>query len=185
VVDRDIVLGSTLVSTAMRVPVHDKGNGETGNRLLETTGAGGGINLEWFALDRLANGRVVQQHNLFGRAQACERGFELERFVTSLVHELLYRVSAPRAESGSAESACEAFDARDPDAIHLARFAIEHGEPGVTEDVGDLFLATRFEVVVAEDSHAGDSQHRQLAREHSRFLRLPRIREITGEQDHI
>ena len=100
------------------------------------------------------------------------------------MHELLDDRLAPRAERAPAEAAAEPLDAGDADAVHLARVAVEDQRPRVDENLPDLVLLARLDVVIAE--HRGDRDaKRQLAREHARFLGQPVVGQIAGEQQHL
>ena len=75
---------------------------------------------------------------------------------TRLVHELLDDLFAPRAERAAAEAAGESLDAGEADAEDLRAVAVERDDARVEEDLSQLVLLARFEVVVAEDGDGGN-----------------------------
>ena len=93
---------------------------------------------------------MQQGHALVG-PQAGQRRFELQRFVHRFLYEMFDDLLAPRAECAAAEAARKPFDAREADAVHFGRFAVEDRHARVGEDLGDLVLLPRLVVVVAED----------------------------------
>ena len=69
------------------------------------------------------------------RAQPRQRRLELQRLVDRLLDEVLDRLFAPRAERAAAEAAGKALDAGEADAVDFGRFAVEHRDAGVDEDL--------------------------------------------------
>ena len=98
---------------------------------------------------------------MFARAQPRERRLELQRFVHRFAHELLDDRLAPRPERALAEAAAESLDARDPDAAHLARVPVEHGQAAVGENLTHLVGFTRLDIVVAQHGSGGNPQRRR------------------------
>ena len=110
----------------VRVAVKHRGHVEARQRILEAARAEKGKDLRRLAFDRVANRRVVHEHDALRDAQPRERGLELERFLHRLVDEVLDDLLAPRAQRAAAEPAAEAADAGEPDAAELPRVAVEH-----------------------------------------------------------
>src|SRR5437879_3577918 len=88
-------------------------------RILETARAEEREDLQRLALDRVANRRIVHEHDPLRRFQSRERGLELERFLDRLVHEVLDDLLTPRPERAAAEAAAESAHAGEP---HVAEF---------------------------------------------------------------
>jgi len=111
----------------------------------------------------------VQERHEVGRAQPRQRGFELQRLVDGLAHELLDDRLAPRAERALAEAAAETFHAGDADAAQLARVAVEHRKAGVGENPTHLIGLPRLDVVVAEHGRGRNPQCSDFLREDARL----------------
>ena len=79
----------------------------------------------------------------------------------------------------------EPFHAGDADAAHFGRFAVEHRDAGVGEDVSHFILMTGFVVVVAEHGDRRHVERGDLAREDPRFVGQTGIGEVAGEQQHV
>ena len=170
----------------MRVAVEHGAHRVAVQRVLESAGAEERIDLRRLAGDRAEDGRIVQHRHTVLRAQARERGFELERLVDRLVHEVLDAVLAPRRERARSEAAREALHAREADARHFLRVAVEQDHPDVDENLLHLVRITRFEVVVAEHGHHRDP-HRLLerGRDDARLFRQPVVGDVAAENEHV
>jgi hypothetical protein len=101
----------------MRVTMKHGGHAIPVDRFLESARPEVRKDLHRFAFDGTADWRVVQHRDARLRAQASERGFELQRLVDSLLDEQLDRLFAPGSERAATEPAGESLDARESDAL--------------------------------------------------------------------
>ena len=99
--------------------------------------------------------------------------------------ELLDDRLTPRRKRVLAKTAPKAGDARDANALHLGRVAVEHGHTRLGEDMGDLRLLARFAIVVAENRHDRDPNCAQFAREDLGLFRQTVVGQIAREEQHI
>src|SRR5437667_9924101 len=136
----------------MRVTVEDGADTVAIDRLLQASGSKEGDDLRRLALDSGLDRRVVQDGDSLRRSQPGQRGLELERFFDGLMHESLDDVLSPGAQRSSPEAATESFHAPESDAVDLDRIAIQHGHTGIGQDLGDLVLFARFEVMVSKNA---------------------------------
>ena len=185
IVDGDVGVGPALGLTAVRVAVHDEGHRIPIERFLQTARSDERIDLERLALDRRLNRRVVQQRNPLRRAKARQRGFELQRLVDGLVHELLDDRLSPRSERTRPEPATETLDAGDADALQLAGVTVENGQAGIGQNPAHLILLARLEIVIAEHGDGGNPERRQLAGQHRRLFRQAVVGEVAGDQQDV
>lgn len=117
--------------------------------------------------------------------QPRQRRFELQRFVDRFANELLDDRFAPRPKRALAEAAAESLDACDANPVRLVRIAIKHDEPGVGHDLPHLVTLARFDVVVTENSDRRHTDRRQLARQHTRFVRESIIGQVAGNEQDV
>ncbi len=157
----------------------------TADWFLEAAGSEERIDFERFAFDRFLDRRVMQQRdNLIG-PQPSERGFELQRFVDRLAHELFDDRFTPGTEGAFAEAAAESLDPGDANPLQLARIAVEHDESGIDENLPHLVRLSRFEIVVAEHRCHRYADRAELACEHARLVWQSVIRQIARDQQHV
>jgi signal transduction histidine kinase len=169
----------------MRVAVDHESHRVAADWLLESARSQKWIYLERLALDGALNRRVVQQRHEVRRPEPRKRRLELQRLVHRLAHKLLDDRFAPRSKRSLTEPAAKAFRTRDADALQLAGVAVEHGDTRVRENLPDLPVFPRFDVVVAEDRGHWNPQRAQLARENLRFVRQAVVGEVASHQQHV
>jgi hypothetical protein len=128
----------------------------------------------------------VQHRDARLRAQASERGFELQRLVDSLLHEQLDRLFAPGSERAATKPAGESLDARKSDALDFGGLAVENRHACIDEDLTDLVLLSAFVVVVPEHGNDWNLHRRaELASENARFVRQPVIGKVATQHQNI
>src|SRR5579872_2231414 len=140
----------------MGVTVEDGGDGQAQQRIFEAAGAQERENLRRLALYRGLDGGVVQQGDTMRRAQANQRGLQLERLVYGLVDEALDRLLAPGGERIAPEAAAEAAHAHETHAMHLTGVAVEESDTGIAEDVTHFAGLAGLEIVVAQHGDGGN-----------------------------
>jgi hypothetical protein len=91
-------------------------------------------------------------------------------------------IASPHA---AAESAAEAFHARDADAVKFTRIAVEDRHAGGTQHLAHLRRLARLEIVIAEDRRHRNAQRGQFLRQHSRFLRQAVVGQVARNHDHV
>src|SRR5262245_2756213 len=97
----------------MCVPVEHCGDRVPHQRFFETAATEKRKDLWRFSFHGLLDWRVVQDCNQVIVTQSRQRRFELQRLGDRFVNELLDDVFAPWAKRAAAETAGEAFDARE------------------------------------------------------------------------
>src|SRR5207247_4364554 len=112
--------------------------------------------LQWLALHRAANRRVMQEHDATIGGESRQRRLELERLLHRLVHEILHDLFSPRPERAPAEATAEPAHAREADVSEFPSVAVEYLDSDVAQDANDLALFARLEVVIPEHTHDRD-----------------------------
>ena len=73
-----------------------------------------------------------------------------------------------------------------PTPSHLARIAVEHAHAVVDEDLMNLVLGTRFEVVIAENGNDGNAHGGgKVLGQRSRLVRRSVVGQVPGQQKHV
>ena len=186
VVDRDAGGRAPFGAAAMRVAMEHRVDAISVDGLLEPARAEIRKDFRRLAFDGGANRRVVQHGDAACRAQARQRGLELQRLVDRFLDEALDRPLAPGPERAAAEAAAEPFDAREPDAVDLGGFAVEDRHAGIGQNLADLVLVAAFIVVVAEHGDDGNvDRRRQLAGEDARLFRKSVVGKIPAQDQDV
>jgi hypothetical protein len=165
--------------------VEGRGHLVPDERLLVAAAAEEREDLERLALDGVAHRRVVEHRDLLRRAEAGERGLELERLVERLLDERLDHGLAPRAERAAPEAAAEALHAGEADAVHHVRVAVEHRHADVAQGVGHHLGRAALVVVVAEHRDGREAQRAELLHQHARLLGGAVVGEVAAEEEHV
>src|SRR5690606_33668343 len=121
---RDPLRGAAFEYAAVGVAVKSHLHLVLVERDFEAAGAHKGIDLQGLALDGLANGRVVQEHDRTLGAELGQGLLELERLVDRFLDELLDERLAPGVEHGRSESASKTADPRKTNPIDLMTFTV-------------------------------------------------------------
>ena len=128
----------------------------------------------------------MQDDDFLIRAQSRERRLELQRLVDGFVYELLDDRLAPRPEGAASEAAGKPFHTRKPDALHFAGAAIQDADPMVDENLLDITLVARFEIVIAEHGDDRDPDRcRQILHEVTSFIGSPVVGDVSGKHEDV
>src|ERR1700682_3092770 len=111
------------------------------------------IDFRRLSQDRVANRRIVKDHDTLGSSQVRHSAFQLQCFVDGSLNERLDFRFSESGQRAPSEAAGKALGAGKPHAVALVGRAIKKLDSGVRHHPRELALSPAFVVVISQDSH--------------------------------
>ena len=127
----------------------------------------------------------MHEHDAVIGLESRQRRLELQRFLYRLVHEVLDDLFAPRTERATPKATAESANSGEPDAAKFPRVSVQHVDADVSQDLTDVTLLTRLEVVIPQHADHRDLDRRQVLRQHTRLFRQPIVSEVATQDKHV